>query len=305
MLIALTGATGYLGPWVVRKLLRREHELRALVRRPERAGMLSDLGVQVVAGDVRDADTLPALVEGVDAVVHLVAIILETGGQTFESVHVAGTQSLIAAAKDAGVRLLVHMSALGARGAREATRYHRTKWRAEESVRASGLPQVILRPSLIAGPGSVPLGRMLDMIRLSPVVPVIGDGRYELQPVAAEDVAEAVALALERPDLRGTFDIAGPERLNYHQMLDQLEAALGVRRRRVAVPVGMARFAAAAGTALPHFAPITSEQLQMLLEGSTTDRNALETPFGVQPRRFAEVAEEICAPYAARPAVAP
>ncbi len=305
MLIALTGATGFLGPWVVRKLLRREHELRALVRRPERAGTLGDLGVHVVAGDVRDADTLPALVEGVDAIVHLAAIILETGGQTFETVHVAGTQSLIAAARDAGVRLLVHMSALGARGATEATRYHRTKWRAEESVRASGLPQVILRPSLIAGPGSVPLGRMLDMIRLSPVVPVIGDGRYELQPVAAEDVAEAVALALERPDLRGTFDIAGPERLSYHQMLDQLEAALGVRRRRVAVPVGVARFAAAAGTALPNLAPITSEQLQMLLEGSTTDRNALETPFGVPPRRFVEVAEELCAPYAARPAVAP
>ncbi len=305
MLIALTGATGFLGPWVVRKLLRREHELRALVRRPERAGTLGDLGVHVVAGDVRDADTLPALVEGVDAIVHLAAIILETGGQTFETVHVAGTQSLIAAAKDAGVRLLVHMSALGARGATEATRYHRTKWRAEESVRASGLPQVILRPSLIAGPGSVPLGRMLDMIRLSPVVPVIGDGRYELQPVAAEDVAEAVALALERPDLRGTFDIAGPERLSYHQMLDQLEAALGVRRRRVAVPVGVARFAAAAGTALPNLAPITSEQLQMLLEGSTTDRNALEAPFGVPPRRFVEVAEELCAPYAARPAVAP
>jgi len=304
MLIALTGATGYVGSRVVRKLLRREHEVRALVRRPDRAGSLEDLGVQLVAGDLRDADTLAALVVGTDAVVHLVGVIIEAGGQTFESVHVAGTRSLLAAAKDAGVRLMVHMSALGARSAAGATRYHQTKWQAEEAVRASGLPHVIFRPSLIAGPGNAALRTMVDMIRLSPVVPVIGDGRYELQPVWVDDVAEAFALAVERSDLRGTFDIAGPERLNYHQLLDRLETAIGVKRRRMAVPVGMVRFAAAAGAALPSFAPITSEQLQMLLEGNITDHNALETPFGVQPRPFAEVADEICAPYAARPTVA-
>jgi NADH dehydrogenase len=304
MLIALTGATGYVGSRVVRKLLRREHAVRALVRRPERAGPLEDLGVQVVAGDLRDVGALAALVAGSDAVVHLVGIIVEAGGQTFAAVHVAGTRALLTAAENAGVRLMMYMSALGARPTAGATRYHQTKWQAEEAVRAGRLPHVILRPSLIAGPGNAALKTMVDMIRLSPVVPVIGNGRYELQPVWVEDVTEVFALALERPDVRGTFDVAGPERLSYHQLLDQLEAALGVKRRRMAVPVGVARFAAAAGAALPHLTPITSEQLQMLLEGNTTDRNALETTFGVHPRPFAEVAEEICAPYAARPVVA-
>ena len=304
MLIALTGATGYVGSRVVRKLLRREHDVRALVRRPDRAGPLEDLGVQLVAGDLHDIGALAALVEGAGAVVHLVGIIVEARGQTFEAVHVAGTRALIAAAKDAGVRLMVHMSALGARPGAGATRYHQTKWQAEEAVRAGGIPHVILRPSLIAGPGNAALKTMVDMIRLSPVVPVIGSGRYELQPVWLEDVAEAFALAVERPDLRGTFDIAGPERLSYHQLLDRLETAMGVKRRRVAVPVGVVRFAAAASAALPNLAPITSEQLQMLLEGSCTDRNALESPFGVQHRAFAVVADEICAPYAARPTVA-
>jgi uncharacterized protein YbjT (DUF2867 family) len=304
MLIALTGATGYVGSRVVRKLLRREHEVRALVRRPERAGPLADLGVQLVAGDLRDAGALEALAAGAGAVVHLVGIIVEARGQTFAAVHVTGTRSLLAAATHAGVPLMVHMSALGARAEAGATQYHQTKWQAEEAVRASGLPHVILRPSLIAGPGNAALKTMVDMIRLSPVVPVIGNGRYELQPVWVEDVAEAFALALERPDVRGTFDIAGPERLSYHQLLDQLETALGVHRRRVAVPVGMVRFAAAAGAGLPNLAPITPAQLQMLLEGNTTDRNALEASFGVRPRPFAEVAGEICAPYAARPTVA-
>jgi NADH dehydrogenase len=305
MLIALTGATGYVGSRVVRKLLRREHDVRALVRRPDRAGPLEDLGVQLLAGDLNDADALAALVAGAGAVVHLVGIIVEARGQTFEVVHVAGTRALLAAANDAGVQLMVHMSALGARSAAGATRYHQTKWQAEEAVRGGGLPHVILRPSLIAGPGNAALKTIVDMIRLSPVVPVIGNGRYELQPVWVEDVAEAFALAVERPDLRGTFDIAGPERLTYHQLLDRLETALGVTRRRMAVPVGMVRFAAAAGAALPNLTPITSEQLQMLLEGNTTDRNDLETRFGVQPRPFALVAEEICAPYAARATVGP
>ena len=93
--------------------------------------------------------------------------------------------------------------------------------------------------------------------------------------------------------------IAGPDHLTYHQVLDELETALGVQRRRVAVPVTMVRFAANAGMVLPNLNPITPDQLQMLLEGNTTTANALPTVFGVAPRPFADVAREICAPFAA------
>lgn len=301
MRVAITGATGYVGQAIVHKLLRRDHELRALVRRPQRAGVLRDLGVRLIEGDLGDRPALESLLEGADALVHLVGIIVEAGRQTFEAVHVAGTEALVDAARAAATPLVVHMSALGARDDERATKYHRTKWRAEQIVRASGVPHAVFRPSLIAGPGSVPLKTMVDMIRLSPVVPVIGNGRYELQPIWLGDVAEAVARTLERADLRGTFDLGGPERLSYHGILDHLEAALGVRRRRIPVPVGVVRFAAAAGTTLPSFAPITSEQLQMLLEGSTTAENAAESRFGLALRPFAEVATELCAPYAAHP----
>jgi uncharacterized protein YbjT (DUF2867 family) len=305
MRIAMTGATGYVGAAVLGKLVRRDHDVRALVRRPERAGPLADAGVELVAGDLENMAALRALVAGADAVVHLVGIIAESGAETFEAVHVRGTQALLAAAGDAAVPLFVHMSALGARGDPAATTYHRTKWQAEEAVRGSGLPHVIFRPSVIAGPGNAAIGIMVNLIRFSPVVPVIGDGRYKMQPVWIGDVAETFARALERPDLRGAFDLGGPECLTYHQVLDHLEDALGVRRPRVSVPVGIARFAAVAGTALPNLAPITSEQLQMLLENSVTADNAVESRFGIQPRGFADVAREICGPYAALSPAAP
>lgn len=304
MLVAMTGATGFVGSHVVQKLLRRDHDVRILSRHPETTGWLRDRGVEVVAGDLEDQASLRGLVAAADAVVHLVGIIVEVGAQTYQRVHVEGTSHVVGAAREAGVHRFVHMSALGARPNPEATRYHRTKAAAEDVVRTSGLSHAILRPSLIAGAGSPPLKMMVDMLRLSPVIPIIGDGKYQLQPVDAEDVAEVFAVAVERHDLQGTFDIAGLEPLTYHQMLNQLEQALGVKRRRVAVPVGMVRFAAYAGMALPDLNPITPDQLTMLLEGSTTANNATLGVFGVTPRRFADVAREICEPYAARVRVA-
>jgi uncharacterized protein YbjT (DUF2867 family) len=306
MRVALTGTTGFVGRHMLDGLLRREHEVRALVREPASHGWLTTRdGVEVVPGTLEDAAALRRLTSGVDAVIHLVGIIQEIGRQTFERVHVEGTRLLLEASRGTGTPRFVHMSALGARHAAEATPYHRTKMGAEDLVRASGLPHVLLRPSLIAGPENEVLRRLVTMLRMSPLVPVVGNGLYQLQPVATDDVVDAFVTAAESPSIAGTFDIAGPDVLTYHEVLDELETALGVRRRRVAVPVTVVRFSAYAGTVLPNLNPITPDQLQMLLEGNTTARNALPTTFHITPRPFAEVAAEICAPYAAIPVPAP
>jgi uncharacterized protein YbjT (DUF2867 family) len=299
MRVAITGGTGFVGRFVVEHLLRRDHEVRALVRDPTRGGWMRDRGVELIEGDLEDQPALRRLAEGADALIHLVGIILEIGRQTYERVHVMGTHHVVSAAREAGVPRLVHMSALGARSAPDATPYHRTKAAAEVEVREGSASHVILRPALIAAPGNEALGTMLTMLRLSPLVPVIGNGLYQLQPVAADDVADAFVTAVEDRGIAGTFDIAGAEALTYHQVLDALEEALGVRRQRVAVPVAIVRFAAHAGMVLPNLNPITPDQLQMLLEGSVTAANALPSVFGISPRRFADVAREICAPWAA------
>ena len=297
MLVALTGATGYVGRYVVERLLRRDHAVRVLARHPDRAGWMADRGVEVVAGDLVSAASLAQLVNGAGALVHLVGIIEELGRQTFQRVHVEGTRNVVDAARKAGVPRFVHMSALGARNAPGATAYHRTKAEAEAIVAASGLSYAILRPSLIAGPENAVLTMLVRMIRFAPVIPVIGDGRYELQPLAADDLAEVFAVAVERPAIAGTFDVAGPEKLTYHQLLDALERALGVRRRRTRVPVAVARAGAMVGTLVPMVSPITPSQLTMLLEGNTTEQNAVSSVFGVTPRPFAEVTREMCAAF--------
>lgn len=306
MKIAITGATGFVGGAILRRLLRRGHDVRVLIRDPKKAGRLRGLGtVECIAGDLDNDDALHALVAGTDAVVHLVGIIVEKGPQTFRRVHVEGTERLIAAARAVGVPRIIHMSALGARPDAGATSYHRTKAAGEDAVRGAGLAHVILRPALIAGTGNVPLAMMVKVIRFAPAVPVVGDGRYLLQPVWIEDVAEAFAVAVERADIAGTFEIAGPEQLSWDRMLDALEAALSVRRMRLHVPLPMVRLGALAGQIAPDLAPITTEQLQMLLEGNVTSANAIATTFGITPRSFADVAREMCAPYAPAPPVQP
>ncbi len=296
----MTGATGFVGGGVLPRLLRREHEVKVLVRDPARAARLRDLGgVEQVVGDLGDERALRTLVDGAEAVVHLVGIIFETRAQTYQAVHVDGTARLVAAAAAAGARRIVHMSALGARSDPAATAYHRSKAAAEDVVRGSGLPHAIIRPAIIAGPGNVPLKLMCDLLRLSPVLPVVGDGRYRMQPVWLDDVAEVFAVALERGGLEGSFDVAGPEQLTWHEVMDRLQVALGVRRPRIGVPLPLVRLGAIAGDLLPDLAPITTEQLQMLLEGATTDANAIETRFGIRPRGFGEVAREMCGRYAA------
>ena len=288
MIVAVTGATGFVGRHLVDTLRRRGHAVRALVRDPARARWLAAGGAELVPGDVRDPPSLRPFVEGADAAIHLVGIIVERGRQTFAAVHVAGTEAVHAAARAAGVRRFVHMSAVGARPEAGATPYHRTKWQAEELVRDSALPYVILRPSLINGPENAPIRTLARLHHALPVIPVFGDGRFPTQPVWIEDVALAFALGAERDELTGTFELGGPEVLTYEQLVIAIGRAAGRSRPLVHVPLPLVRAAAAVFDGLGAAAPLTSDQLQMLVEGSATPDNAIERVFGIEPLAFEE-----------------
>lgn len=286
MLIAVTGATGFVGRYVAAQLVRRGHRVRALMRSPRRAAIVQGPAIAPVFGTLADPTALADLTRATDAVIHLVGIIADAGGATLESVHVEGTERLLAAARAAGVARFVHMSAIGARNDRGATRYHRTKWRAEELVRAAGLSHAIFRPSIISGPESVPIRLIAQLHRWSPVVPVFGDGRFPTQPVWVEDIALAFALAAERVALVGAFEIGGPALVSYRDFLLAIGRAAGHPRPLVPVSLALARAAAGLFGLLGTAAPLTRDQLQMLIEGSATPANAIETAFGIRPLPF-------------------
>jgi uncharacterized protein YbjT (DUF2867 family) len=286
VLIAVTGATGFVGRHITALLARRGHVVRALVRDPSQARALGSLGVELVPGSLADAAALGTLTHGVSAVVHLVGIIVERGDATFQTVHVEGTRRVLEAAARAGVKRLVHMSAVGARDEPEATPYHRTKWRAEQLVRASGVSHAVFRPSIISGPESAPILTLARLHRWSPVVPVFGDGQFPTQPVWVEDVALAFALAVEQPGLCGAFELGGPQVLTYEEFLREIGRAARHPRPLVHVPLALVRAAASVFGLLGAAAPLTSDQLQMLVEGSATPANAIESVFGIRPLPF-------------------
>lgn len=271
--VAVTGGTGFAGRAVVGALGRHGYRLRCLVRPGSERLLPREAGVEPITGDVTTPAGLADAVRGVDAVVHLVGIIREhpARGVTFERLHTQATEHVLAAARGAGVRRFVHMSALGTRP-EARSRYHRTKWAAEQAVRGSGLDWTIFRPSVIFGPGDGLVTLLARLVRWFPVVPVIGDGQNRFQPVAVGDVAEGFARALERPAAAGqVFEVGGPRAYTFDELLDEIGRALGRRHvPKLHHPVGLMAPVVSVLEGLPFF-PLTSDQLLMLGESSTCD----------------------------------
>lgn len=275
-----------MGRHVVALLARRGHAVRALVRNPIRSQALRKVPVEFVAGELSDPGALALLAQGADVIVHLVGIIVESGRSTFHGVHVEGTRCLLAAAREAGVPRFVHMSAIGARAGSDATPYHRTKWEGEELVRASGFSYAIFRPSIISGPESAPIRTLARWHRWSPVVPMFGDGQFPTQPVWIEDIALAFALAAENARITGVFELGGPKAMTYETFVRAIGRATGHPRRLAHLPLTLARLAARVFDLLGPAAPLTSDQLQMLVEGAATPANAIESVFDISPLPF-------------------
>jgi NADH dehydrogenase len=282
--VLVAGATGYLGRRLVPRLVASGRTVRALVRGgAARAAAHPHLaGVEIAAGDLSDAGSCRRAAEGVDTVIHLVGIIKERGAATFEAVHVAGTRALVTAAQAAGVRRILYVSALGAR-AGATTAYWRTKARAEELVRGSGLAWLVLRPSIVFARDGEFYG-VLRQLTAFPLVPVLGPGTNRLAPVRADDLAMVEVAALDRPEAWGrAHEIAGPEAMTFDELLRRVARARGRRVWLVHVPFAFARPLVRAIAPLP-FAPITPGQLAMLEEDSVADAAEVLRVFGVQVR---------------------
>jgi NADH dehydrogenase len=266
-MILVTGGTGFVGSAIVRALRERELPVRLLARRPEseEARELERLGCELAQGDVTDEASLRRAVEGCDVVVHLVAI-RQGRPEEFERVMTQATRDLVAAARDAGVRRFVLMSALGtSEETKDLVPYYGAKWAMEQIVRESGLEHVILRPSFVFGRDGGILPTFAKLARVAPVTPIIGRGLQRIQPIWIDDVAAYYAAAVDEPEAANrTFELGGPDAVTWNEFWERLKRASGSRRPSVHVPVGFMRLNALVTERLPGNVPLTRDLLKML-----------------------------------------
>ena len=283
--VFVTGATGFVGREVVHALRADGLKVRCLVRRGSERDLKGLEAIERVEGDVLARQTLDEGIGGCDAVIHLVGIIREHPGSgvTFERIHVDGTLNVLAAAAAANVRRYLHMSALGT-SASARSRYHQTKWLAEEAVRASVLPWTIFRPSVIYGKGDAFVSMLAQMVERLPVVPILGEGQQKVQPVPVEQVAQGFRRALARSEtVKQTYEVGGPQAVSMVELIDAIGKALGhARVRKVHLPLGLMRVLARGLQSVPSF-PITTDQIAMLEANNTCDPAPFFQTFGLSP----------------------
>jgi uncharacterized protein YbjT (DUF2867 family) len=267
-LILVTGGTGFVGGHVAHELRGRDLPVRCLVRDPGGGAQLASWGCELADGDVTDPPSLRAAVAGVDTVIHLVAI-RQGLREEFQRIMVEGTRDLLAAAKDAGVRRFVYMSALGASEAtKDLVPYYGSKWENEQQVQGSGIPSVIFRPSFVFGPDGGILPTFAKLARLTPVTPIVGSGRQRIQPIWADDVAKYFAEAVDRDDAVGhIFELGGPDIVSWNEFWERLKRVRRIRRPSIHIPVGLMKVNALLTERLPGDIPLTRDLLKMLEHG--------------------------------------
>jgi uncharacterized protein YbjT (DUF2867 family) len=289
-LVTVFGGDGFVGRYVVQALLKAGARVRVASRNPKRGWFLkaqANLGqIAYCAADIRDASSVARAVEGADAVINLVGVF----GSEMGAVHVEGARVVAAAAKAAGTRSLIHFSAIGADPA-SASRYGSSKGEGEAAVRAAFPGATILRPSLVFGREDQLTNRFAALIRLLPIVPVIG-GKTRFQPVYVGDVARAVAAAVETPEQHGckTYELGGPEILSMRALNEWIAGATGRDKVFIDVPDPVAAAMASLTGWLPA-APITRDQW-LMLQSDTVVGDSAEglSAFGITPVPLGAVA---------------
>ena len=286
MKVLVTGGTGVVGEGTIAALLERGHTVRLLSRHAGGDARRWPHGVEAVESDVTSAAEMRGTADGCDAIVHVAGIEEETlPDLTFEKVNVLGTRHVVAEAERAKVKRLVYVSSLGADTGKSD--YHQSKRRAEQSVRGCARPWVIVRPGGVYGPGDKNLSLVLKMVRTLPAIPVIDGGDQRFQPIWFEDAGQAIARAVDAPDLSGrTLEIAGPDVSTMNDLLDRLEALVGRKPRRVGVPGALASMSVQVASLIGFKLPLSEARLTMLEEENIVapaGENALTSVLGVTP----------------------
>jgi len=295
-LIFIAGASGFVGGHLLDHLVRKGHTARCLARSESVRESLSARGAEVVIGDITTPEKIDGILRPDDFVIHLVGIISEKGDATFDAIHIKGTTNLVTEAKRAGVRHFFYQSALGA-DRNSWSGYLRSKAEAEEIVKQSGLGYTIFRPSLIIGPWDGFTRKIMDMVKISPVLPIPGEGKARFQPVYIKDWLGCMEKVIANPgSYISTYEIGGPEHLTYRELVEKMSKAMGQNRPAIVIPMGLMKFGASIFEKLLSSPPVSSDQLKLLQEDNISDPKSIEKNFGFLPVKYEEALKEFIIP---------
>ena len=263
--VTVFGGTGFLGRHVVQHLLECEFSIRVASRHPERTEALFPdvrLGIESIHADINDDRSVAAAVAAVEGVVNAVSLYVESGQETFHSVHVTGAARVARLAREACVKQLIHVSGIGS-DAGSSSPYIRSRGEGEMVVREAFPAVALIRPSVMFGRGDAFVTPVARMLRRLPIFPLFGRGQTQLQPAHVEDVAEAIARAIQTAQPRMYYELGGPRIYTYRALLQMLARHLGRKPILVPIPFGLWHALAYVSEWLPQ-PPITRNQVELM-----------------------------------------
>ncbi len=290
-LVTVFGGSGFVGRYVVRSLAKDGWRIRVAVRRPHLAGdlrVMGDVGqVEIVQANVRNAASVSAALAGADAVVDLVGVLFSKGPQSFKALHLDAARTIAEEAAKAGVKKLVHISAIGA-DAKSASAYARTKAQGEAAVRAAFPKVTIVRPSIVFGTEDNFFNKFAGMAAMAPALPLIGSGKTLFQPVYVGDVGAAVAAILKLAAPAPVYEIGGPSTYSFKALMEIVCKETMKTPALLPLPWGIASLIGLMGdiqaAVLPIAPPLTRDQVQMLKSDNVAQSGAPGLKaLGVQP----------------------
>ncbi len=296
-MILITGSTGYIGQHLVSRLIARGDRPRCLVRNTNHASqILSADKVELVQGDTTRPDSLAAAVQGIDTIVHAAFITAdrkEAPGSHYEETNVVGTQNLIKAAQNAGVKRMIEISGLGTKPDKPGS-YMQGRYLAEKMLMESSLEWTIIRPSVLFGKGAPFIKGLVELIQTAPVLPLVGGGKTLFQPIYVEDVVSVIVAVLDDPERAAgkIYTIGGPEYYSFTQIFDELLQAMHKKRPKVYAPRSLVGVGAAAMEAVFPKPPLTKAAMTLFSFDNITDLDSIERDFGFRPLSFTKYLAE-------------
>jgi NADH dehydrogenase len=284
-MIWLTGASGYVGRHILRRLIDRKARVRCLVLPDDPAPLPGGPSVDVVRGDLTRLDSFVRSGDGVDTVVHAASLMLPNPAGRIEAVNTGGTASLLQAASQWGARRFVYISAVSAVYETKNV-YGASKARAERMVMDSGLAYTILRPTMIYGrDGGLHFQKLVGLIRRAPgALPILGPGRARLQPVWIEDVATAIELALSSPQaVKKAYNVSGQTIVTFNELVDRIMAAIGSRKAKIHVPLGLCLAVARLVSLVTSDSVLSPDALHGMNQDAAIDYRPFQTECGYDP----------------------